>query len=246
MRKIYISIILILCSLSLQAQTVKVAAAGNLRYVLDEIKTAFEKQNPKIHVVTTLGSSGILYQQIINGADFNVFMAADRVFPEKLKSQGAAAGDVKTYAFGKLVLWSNTIDLKSKNIDVVTDVSVIHIAVAKPDVAPYGDRAIQCLKYYHLYDKVKDKLVFADNISQTAQFAQSGNAQLGFLALSLATAPEMGGSYITLDGASYKPVEQGMVLIKTWQYNAAANKFMQYVLSKACKPIFEKYGYIFM
>ncbi len=230
-------------SVSLQAQTVRVAAAGNLRYIMDEIKTKYIKEHPKVNVIVNLGSSGALVQQITNGADFDLFMAADIIYPEKLKAQGVVKGDIKTYAFGKLVLWSNTVDV-SKGMDIITDKSVNRIAIAKPDVAPYGARAIESLKYYKLFDKVKEKIVYADNIAQAAQFAQTGNAEIGFIALALALAPDMKGSYFVLDTKSYKPVEQAMVLLKSWQANPEAAKFMKFVLSADCKPIFEKYGFI--
>jgi len=242
MKKVYF-VLLIAFGISLQAQTVKIAAAGNLRYILDEIKVNYSKINPKANITVNLGASGGLFQQIVNGADFDIFMAADKTFPDKLKAQGIVKGDVKTYAFGKLVIWSNTIDV-SKGIDVILEQAVHKIAIAKPEVAPYGARAVECLKYYNYFDKVKDKIVYADNIAQAAQFAQTGNAEIGFLALALAMAPDMKGKYFVLDTKSYKPVEQAMVLMKSWQANPEAAKFMKYVLSAACKPIFEKYGFI--
>jgi molybdate transport system substrate-binding protein len=238
-----ILLLLMALSISIQAQTVKVAAAGNLRYILDEIKAKYTVVNPKANIVVNLGSSGALVQQITNGADFDLFMAADKIYPEKLKAQGIVKGDVKTYAFGKLVIWSNTVDV-AKGLNVITDNVVKRIAIAKPDVAPYGARAVECLKYYNLFDKVKDKIVYADNIAQAAQFAQTGNAEIGFIALSLAMAPDMKGTYFILDTKSYKPVEQVMVLMKSWQSNPEAAKFMNFVLSAECKPVFEKYGFI--
>jgi len=242
MRKLIFSLLLA-TSLGLQAQTVKVAAAANLRYILDEIKTKYAAVNPKANIVVNLGSSGSLFQQITNGADFDIFMAADKTFPDKLKAQGMVTGEVKTYAFGKLVMWSNTVDV-SHGIDILSDKSVTHIAIAKPDVAPYGARAVECLKYYSVFDKLKDKIVYADNIAQAAQFAQTGNAEVGFIALALAMAPGMKGTYFLLDTKSYKPVEQAMVLMKNWQSNPEATKFMKFVLSDECKPVFEKYGFI--
>jgi molybdate transport system substrate-binding protein len=242
MKKTLICLLMAL-SISLQAQTIKIAAAGNLRFILDEIKMKYAIVNPKASIVVNLGSSGAMVQQIINGADFDLFMAADKIYPEKLKTQGIVKGDIKTYAFGKLVIWSNTIDV-SKGLDVITGKSVHRIAIAKPDVAPYGARAVECLKYYNLFDKVKDKIVYADNIAQAAQFAQTGNAEIGFIALALAMAPDMKGSYFILDTRSYKPVEQAMVLMKSWQSNPEAAKFMKFVLSAECKPVFEKYGFI--
>jgi molybdate transport system substrate-binding protein len=236
-------IIIAFAAFSAQAQTVKVAAAANLRAVFDDIESAYERANPKTNVSANFGSSGTLLQQILNGAEFDVFMAADNSFPIKLKDQGAASGEMKVYALGKLVLWSNTLDV-SKGLDILTDPSVKRIAVAKPDLAPYGDRAVACLKQAGLFDKVKDKIIYADNISQTAQFAQTGNAQVGFLAMSLTMTPDMKGSVYVIDPKMYKPVEQAMILVKGWKVNPEAAKFMKFVLSGDCKPIFEKYGYI--
>ena len=242
MKRILILIAFVI-AMSAQAQTVKIAAAANLRFVFDEIKASYISANPKVTVEVNFGSSGALLQQILNGAEFDVFMAADNSFPVKLKDQGAASGEIKTYAFGKLVLWSNIMEV-SKGLEILTDPSVKRIAIAKPDLAPYGDRAIECLKSVGLYEKVKDKIIYADNISQAAQFAQTGNAEVAFLAMSLTTAPEMKGSVYVIDPKSYIPIEQTMVLVKSWKTNPEAAKFMKFVLSDKCKPIFEKNGYI--
>lgn len=242
MKRIFILIAFVI-TMSAQAQTVKVAAAANLRFVFEEIKAGYTIANPKVAITANFGSSGVLLQQILNGAEFDLFMAADNSFPAKLKDQGAASGEIKTYALGKLVLWSNTVDV-SKGLEILTDPSVKHIAIAKPDLAPYGDRAVEALKSSGLYEKVKNKIIYADNISQTAQFAQTGNAEVAFLALSLTLTPEMKGSVYVIDSKMYKPVEQAMVLVKSWKTNPEAAKFMKFVLSETCKPIFEKNGYI--
>lgn len=238
-----ITVIAFCIALSAQSQSVKVAAAANLRFVFEEIKTSYAKANPTVNVTANFGSSGALLQQILNGAEFDIFMAADNSFPVKLKDQGAASGEIKTYALGKLVLWSNTTDV-SKGLEILTGPSIKRIAIAKPELAPYGDRAIECLKSAGLYEKVKDKIIYADNISQTAQFAQTGNAEVAFLAMSLTQTPEMKGSVYLIDPKMYKPVEQAMVLVKSWKINPEAAKFMKFVLSGNCKPIFEKNGYI--
>ena len=243
MKRLCIILLLTLSGISMQAQTVKVAAAANLRFVFEEIKDNYMKLNPKADIVANFGATGALYQQIVNGADFNVFMAADDVVPAKLKSQGLVSGEVKTYAFGKLVLWSNTIDV-SKGLELLTDPSVKRIAIAKPDLAPYGDRAIEGLNSTGLFEKVKDNIIYADNISQTAQFAQTGNAEVGFLAYSLTLTPEMKGSVFLIDPKNYKPVAQAMAVVKGWKASPEAVKFMKYILSPECKPIFEKFGYI--
>jgi molybdate transport system substrate-binding protein len=245
MKKISIIIILLALSIAVNAQKVRVAAAGNLRFIMDDIKELYAKQNPKAQIEVTLGASGALLTQIVNGARFDFYMAADKTFPDKLKAAGAASGEVKTYGFGKLVLWSNIVDV-TKGIEVADSKSVLHMALAKPDVSPYGERAMEVLKYYGLLDKVKDKIVYADNIAQAAQFASSGNAEIGFLALALVLSPDMqgNGKYIILDPKCYKPVEQACVLVKTWERNSEPARFMDFVLSDKCKPIFEKYGFI--
>ena len=235
--------LLILFSIGANAQTVKVAAAANLRYVFEEISSAYEKANPGFKIVANFGSSGALVQQIVNGADFDLFMAADNIFPMKLKEQGAALGEMKIYAQGKLVLWSNRIDV-SKGLSVLADPSVKRIAIAKPELATFGDRAIETLKKADLYEKVKGKIVYADNVSQTAQFALTGNAEVAFLALSLTLTPEMKGLNFEIPATNYRPVDQGLILVEKWKPNPEAAKFMQFVLSPACKPLFEKYGYV--
>ena len=226
-------------------QTVKVAAAGNLRFVIDEVKAKYLQMHPDAEIAITLSSSGALTQQIINGASYDFFMAADTKYPNKIKEEGFASGEVSTYAFGKLVLWSNTVDV-SNGVEMLTDPKINRIAIAKPEIAPYGARALEFLKYYNVYDKVKPKLVYADNIAQTAQYAQTGNAEIGIIAYALVFGPEMKdkGKIYVIDTKSYKPVEQACVLLKGAENNPGAAKFMEFVLSGECKTIFEKFGYM--
>lgn len=244
MRKIII-IVAFMFATSGYAQTVKVAAAANLRYILDEIKAKYAISSPVVQIDVTLGASGALTQQIINGAAFDLFMAADIKFPQKLKEQGCVIGTVKTYGYGKLALWSTVLDV-SEGIELLKKPSIKRISIAKPELAPYGERAVQCLKYYGFYESSKNKIVYADNIAQAAQFAESGNAEVAFIAYALLFGPEMKGkgSFYLLDTQSYQPVEQACVLLKTWKPNPEAAKFMQFVLGNDCKPIFEKYGFM--
>jgi len=227
------------------AQKVNVAAAANLRYVLEEIKTAYVKQNPKAKVNITFGSSGTLAQQILNGATFDFFMAADNEFPVKLKEKGLTTGVISTYAFGKLAIYSTTLDVEHKGLEVLKDPSVTKIAIANTKTAPYGSRSVELLKKLCLYDRLKSKIVIGENISQAAQFAFTGNAEIGFVALSLAMAPEMKGkgNYFIIPEKLYEPVVQACVLIKTPVLNTEAGKFKKFVLSGATKTIWEKYGY---
>jgi len=245
MKRIIISIVIAFCALGVQAQKVNVAAAANLRYVLEEIKTVYVKQHPKAKVNLTFGASGLLVQQILNGASFDFFMAADNEFPLKLKDKGLTTGSMSTYAFGKLAIYSSTLDVEKKGLGVLKDASIKKIAIANPETAPYGERAVELLKNQKLYDGLKSKIVLGENISQTAQFAFTGNAEVGFIALSLALAPDMArqGSYYIVPQTLYKPIVQACVLIKTTVLNTEAAKFKKFVLSPATKSIWEKYGY---
>jgi molybdate transport system substrate-binding protein len=245
MKKIIISLAIILATVSVSAQKVNIAAAANLRYVLEEIKTAYVKQNPKAKVTLTFGASGMLVQQIINGASFDFFMAADNEFPVKLKDKGLTTGAMSTYAFGKLALYSTVLDVDKTGLSALKDPSVKKVAIANPETAPYGERSIELLKSQKLYELLKSKIVLGENISQAAQFAFTGNAEIGFIALSLALAPEMTGkgSYYIVPQNLYKPIEQACILIKTPVLNTEAAKFKKYVLSPATKAIWEKWGY---
>jgi len=245
MKRIIISLVVFLVALSLSAQKVNIAAAANLRYVLEEIKTAYVKQHPKAIVNITFGASGMLVQQIMNGASFDFFMAADNEFPVKLKEKGLTTGVMSTYAFGKLAIYSTTLDVEKLGLEVLKNQSIKKIAIANPETAPYGERSVGILKSQKLYESLKSKIVFGENISQTAQFAFTGNAEIGFIAMSLALAPEMtgkGGYYIVPQNL-YKPIEQACILIKTPVLNTEAAKFRQFVLSPSTKAVWEKFGY---
>jgi molybdate transport system substrate-binding protein len=245
MKRIIISLAILLATISIPAQKVNVAAAANLRYVLEEIKIAYIKQNPKAKVNLTFGASGMLVQQIQNGASFDFFMAADNEFPVKLKDKGLTTGPMSIYAIGKLAIYSTTIDVEKLGLEALKSPAIKKLAIANPETAPYGERAIGLLKGQKLYDGLKSKIVLGENISQTAQFAFTGNAEVGFIALSLALAPDMDkkGSYYIVPQPLYKPIEQACILIKTPVLNTEAAKFKKFVLSPATKGIWEKWGY---
>ena len=245
MKRVIISFAILVATLSLSAQKVNVAAAANLRYVLEEIKTAYVKQHPKAKVNLTFGASGMLVQQIQNGASFDFFMAADNEFPVKLKDKGLTTGAMSTYAFGKLAIYSTSLDVDKLGLGVLKNPAVKKIAIANPETAPYGERSVELLKSQKLYESLKSKIVLGENISQAAQFAFTGNAEIGFIALSLALAPDMAGkgSYYVIPLNLYKPIEQACILIKTPVLNTEASRFKMFVLSASTKGIWEKFGY---
>ncbi len=245
MKKIILLLVMTLTIVGANAQKLNVAAAANLRYVLTDIKDAYVKQNPKAKINITFGSSGTLVQQITNGAAFDFFLAADNEFPMKLKAKGLTVGPMTTYAYGKLALYSTTIDVEKSGLSSLKNPSVKKIAIANPQTAPYGDRSMELLKNQGLYDMLKDKIVIADNISAAAQYAFTSNTELGFIAYSFALAPDMAGKghcYIIPQNL-YKPIEQACILLKTQTLNTEAAKFKKFLLSPAMKPVWEKYGY---
>lgn len=235
----------LICVAAFAQENIKVAAAANLRNVFAELKAKFEKGNPDIKVDVTFGSSGNFVQQILSGASFDFFMAADTDFPLKLQEKGATSGEVKPYIKGKLALWSGTLDVEKLGLEALTSDAVKKIAIANPKTAPYGERAVELLKKQGLFDKLSSKIIYGDNISAAAQYAFTGNAELGFTALSLALAPDMKGKghlYI-VPQEYYTPIEQACVLIKKPAISPAAVKFMDFVLGGGNDDIWVKYGY---
>jgi len=228
----------------LPAQKITIAAAADLRFVLDEVSVEFQKNNPGIKVDVIYGSSGNLFQQIVNKAPFNIFFSADISFPKKLVSMNLAGSKPKLYAVGHLALWSSTLDV-SKGIEVLNNPGIKKISIANPRVAPYGKRAVECLKYYYLYDELKDKIVEGENVSQAAQFVLTGNAEIGLIALSLALSPEMSskGKYFVLDEKSHSKLEQAYVIIKNSETNKDVLNFVQFIESEKVRALFGKYGF---
>jgi molybdate transport system substrate-binding protein len=237
------------------AQELRVAAASDLTGAMQKLAPAFEKQTA-IHVSVSLGSSGNLFAQIQNGAPFDVFLSADRSYPEKLLQTGQAVPNSLTrYARGRLVLWTSkstglhlpTRDGKTLDggLDFLKGAEVHKIAIANPEHAPYGRAAVAVLEHFKIYDQVKSKFVLGENISQTAQFAQSGNADVGFVGLSgaLSTSMAASGEYVLLPDDSYPPIEQVAVVIAASRNKEQAQRFLQFLMSAEGQGILKELGF---
>jgi molybdate transport system substrate-binding protein len=225
---------------------VLVAAAADLRFAMDSLIALFAKENPTITVRATYGSSGNFFEQINNGAPFDLFFSADIDYPRQLKQNNKTASDIHLYGTGQLVLWSKSLDPNRQQMNTLLDNAVTKIAIANPAHAPYGKRAEESLHYYHLYDKVKDKLVIGENIAQTAQYAQTGAAEVGIIALSLALSPSMqqtGGHYWLIPPASHQPLEQGFVLLPHSNGNPGATRFADFLSSPEATTILRNFGF---
>src|SRR5579883_1351734 len=179
------------------AREVRVAAAADLKFAFEDVAAAFREKNPGVAVTPTYGSSGNFYAQLTYEAPFDLFLSADVEYPRRLVQQGrAAAGSEFVYAVGHLVVWvpdGSPLDPAKLGIRTVVAPAARKVAVANPKTAPYGRAAEAALKSLGVYDEVKDRLVFGDNIAQAAQFAESGAADVGVIAQSLALAPPMRG-----------------------------------------------------
>jgi molybdate transport system substrate-binding protein len=223
---------------------ISIVSAANLKPAMDSIITIYQLKNPKEEILITYGASGKLYEQISNGAPFDVFFSADMNYPKKLKDNKFTLSPVKKYGIGKLVIWSKKMNLST--IKDVLEEKVKKVAIANPSNAPYGAKAIETLKYYKLYNTVKSKIVYGDNIAQTAQFAAFGAVEIGFIALSEALSPAMkkeNGKYHILPQESYSSLEQGCVVLKHGKGNTSATKFYDFISSDVATKILTYYGY---
>ena len=225
-----------------------VAVAENVKFAIDEIAAAFTRETElKLRLVT--GSSGKFAQQIRQGAPFEIFLSADEENVVRLADAGLTRDRGTLYAAGRLAIFAPhgspvvpdepLAGLKS----ALADGTVKRFAIANPEVAPYGQRAIEALTQVGLWDAIKPRLVMGENVAQAAQFASSGSTEGGIIALSLALAPELArrGRHAVLPSAWHKPLNQRMVLLKN--ASPAAEAFYRFLQTPAAHAIFERHGY---
>lgn len=233
---------------SVEAGEITVAAASDLNFAFKEIVADFEKKTGST-VKLSLGSSGNFYAQLSNGAPFDLFFSADIGYPKKLEEAGLAEpGTLYMYAVGRIVVWvpkGSPIDVGALGMKALQHPSVKKIAIANPKHAPYGRAAVAAMEHFKIHDAVKDKFVLGENISQTAQFIQTGGADIGIIALSLAVAPAMKetGAYWEVPVDAYPWLEQGAVVLKAAKDVKAARAFLDYVKSQAGAAVFKRYGF---
>lgn len=242
---------LVLASLAfasaMYAQTITVAAAANLKYALDDIAREFTKESG-INVKIITGASGKLTQQIMSGAPYDAFLSADVEYPAKLVKGGFTTTPAQLYAYGSLVLWSNTGADLSKGVAVVADPKVQKIAVANPKTAPYGIEAMNAMKYYKVTADAASKIITAESISQVGAYVTTKAVDVGFIAKSVVLSPEMNnvGKWVEVDDKAYNTIDQAMVGIKnaTPENQIAAKKFLRFMSSPQASAILKANGYV--
>jgi molybdate transport system substrate-binding protein len=228
------------------AEKITIAAAADLKFAMEEIVATFNKTHPGKTVETIYGSSGKFFTQIQQGAPFDLYFSADIAYPQRLEKAGFAAAPTQRYAIGRIVIWSQTRDAGKMTLADLADPSLRKIAIANPKHAPYGKRAEEALRSVGVWDRVQGRLVLGENIAQTAQFVQSGNADIGIIALALALNKDLAakGPYTLIDDTLHAPLDQGFIVTRRAADNKLAQRFAAYMGSPEVRRIMVNYGFV--
>ena len=219
-----------------------VATAANLTRVFGELGKIFERESG-IHVIFSLGATAQLSQQIEHGAPFDVFAAADTEHIDGLAQKGLILPSTRAiYARGKLVLWVPDARVPVERIEDLARASVTHVAIANPQLAPYGRAAVETLHAVHLWDEVQPKIVYGQNISTTTQYAVTGNADAAFTALALVH-DNAHGRKIEVPENLHAPLDQAIAVVRTTTKPEQARKFVEFVMSAKAREVLRHYGY---
>lgn len=245
MRKIFL---LFFSALMMFGGEIKIAVAANVSYAMDELVLEFNKKHKDVKVQPIFSSSGNLMAQIRNGAPFGLFLSANMKYPDKLFELGLTTSKPVVYAQGSLAVVTRRDYNLSKGIAFLTQKDVKSIAIANPDVAPYGKASVEAMEKANIYGKIKRKLIYGQSISQTLIFALSAT-DIGFVAKLSLFSPKLKNStknfrWIDVNPTLYTPIKQGIVILNAYKKDGDVKAFYDFILSKEAKEIFEKYGYL--
>jgi molybdate transport system substrate-binding protein len=247
MKRLLILLLTLFALAARASEPLMVAAASDLGYCIDELNTAFRGLNPGAEIKVSLGASGNFFAQIKHGAPFDVFLSADMSYPALLAKEGAAEqASLAPYAVGRVALW--TIDPRfnlQEGLRVLADPRLTRLAIANPDVAPYGRAAKAALEAHGYWDAVKAKLVLGENIAQTAQFVQTGNAQMGIISFATVMSPRLKGvgRYYLIPDTGVAPIEQGMVVTSHGRAHPLAARYLQFMQTAGAREILLRHGF---
>ncbi len=240
----------LVCARTAAAAEISVAAAADLKFALETALPEFRKSRPDVEVKVTFGSSGNFFAQISNGAPFDLFLSADVEYPAKLVKAGLADPDSEfVYGVGRLVVWvrrESMIDIEGLGASALADPVVKKIAIANPRHAPYGRAAEAALRSLGLFESVKERLVFGENVAQAAQFVESGAADAGLVAISLALAPGMAakGRWVEIPISSYPAMRQAGVVLKGSKEVSAASAFRGFLIGPEGRAVLARFGFV--
>lgn len=233
-------------TLSAHAEEITVAAAADLKFAMDEIVTNFEHAHPSDTINVVYGSSGKFRTQIAQGAPYDLYFSADIQYAQSLVDANLASSSAQPYAFGRIVLWANTMDATKMTLASLIDSKITRIAIANPQHAPYGKRAEEALRASGMWKKIQHKLVYGENIASTAQYVQTGNVEVGIIALSLAVNPQLSnqGGYYLISDQLHEPLKQGFIITKHGENRILAKRYADYIGSDAARNVMKKYGFV--
>ena len=246
MRWLKIALMLVAaCATGAEAGSITVAAASDLQFAMQEIVADFRGTHPDDTVAVIYGSSGKFSAQIANGAPFDMFFSADISYPRALEQQGLTSGPATPYALGRIVLWSLKPELGRLSLKELPTAAIRKFAIANPDHAPYGKRALEALEYANVWMAMAPKLVRGENIAQTAQFIDSGAADAGIVALSLVLAPGLKdrGAWTLIPDTWHEPLEQGYVITRRAAENPLAAAFATWIGGAEARAVLLRYGF---
>ncbi len=228
------------------AEPLRIAAASDLRFAMDEIVANFKNEHPDEAVEVIYGSSGRFRAQIEHGAPFDLYFSADIAYPEALQQAGHVAGEVMPYALGRIVIWSDSVGATTLTLSDLQRPEFRRIAIANPRHAPYGARAREALQSVGLWQVLEPRLVYGENIAHAMQLVQSGAAEVGIIALSLALNPEIAGQggHSLIDDSLHQPLSQGFVITRRAANNAAAHRFADFMGHDDSRRILREYGFV--
>lgn len=237
---------LVLFTTTAYADKIMVAAAADMKFAMEEIITDFRKSHPGDEVQIIFGSSGKAHTQIQQGAPYDLFFSADIAFPQNLVKKGMAASEIRPYAIGRIVIWSTSMDAAKMTLTSLSDPKITRVAIPNPKHAPYGKRAEEALRALGLWDRLLPKLVYGEDMVQTAQFVQTGNAQAGIISLSFAVNPVLAqkGGYYLISEKLHHPLDQAYVITKVGANKPLAKTFAKYMSSRPARAIMVKYGFV--
>lgn len=232
---------LIACKHPINKRTIHIATATNMQFAINEIATSFEKKTG-VQCEIILGSSGKLTAQINEGAPYDIFISADMKYPLELFNRGKVKSQPEIYALGSLVLWS--MDTIQPTIEMLTEHSIKHIAIANPKIAPYGKAAFDVLMGLSTFNQVEPKLVYGESITQTNQFILSKSVEIGITSKStvLNQSNQQKGCWIEINPNLHDPIEQGIVQLN--ENDSVVNSFYNFIFSKEAQQILKQNGYL--
>lgn len=246
---IFFSLCLFLTCSEKDNQKLTIATAANMQFAIEALSKSFTTETG-IECEIIIGSSGKLTTQIQQGAPFDVFVSADMKYPKKLYNSGLTIDAPEIYAYGNLVLWTASQNIRLSNflssISLLISDTINHIALANPKTAPYGVAAIEVLKYYKVFEKIERKLVYGESIAQTNQFITTQAAEVGFTAKSVVLSPKVknNGQWISIDSDIYEPIAQGIVVLKQSEKRLLQSQiFYNFLFSAKAKGILNDFGY---